>query len=991
MPTPDCTDYDKLRQALMLRFRMTGEGFREKFRSAVPMNGETCSQYCTRLRNFLDRWVELSQTTKDYEALFDLFLKERFLANCATPLELFLREKEDARLADMVARAEQYVEAHGWANFAKRAASKEKTEAASPRANEKPGTPNQMSAARGLEAKRCFLCSRPGHVAQNCRAAASIQSPQQRRCFKCGKTGHPSWKCWQGDSTKPKETNRGSASACIEEGYVELRNGEKVPVVNTGLARKDLHMSEGLPVVTGLVEGERARVLRDTGCNTVIVRRGLVHDKSLTGTKSLVYLLDRSVLMLPEAWVVVDTPYFKGRLRAKCMDDPIYDLILGNVDGVRRADDPDPNWSAEAAPAAPPLIRDRETPERKDGCERETAVLEEQGGCGAPDSSSSQASPVVTRAQSRDKAPFRGLKVNRELPGISREELIEEQGKDPTLKVCFGKLDQACGGRKGDSHTFFMHGGVLTRKYTSKFGGEFVQVVVPKRYRNAVLELAHDGVMGGHQGTRRTLLKMRAEFFWPAMQANAKRYVASCDTCQRTTPKGHTRKAPLVKVPIIDTPFQKVAIDIVGPLNPRSAQGNRYILTMIDYATRYPDAVALPSIETERVAEALVQMFSRVGVPREVLSDRATNFTSEVMKEVSRLLSVKQLHTAPYHPMANGLVERFNGTLKQMLKRMCREKPNDWDRYLAPLLFAYREVPQESLGFAPFELLYGRSVRGPLSVLRELWTNSEIPSETRTTYEYVLALRERLEHTCRLAHEELEKAGERYGRYYNLKSRKRSLKPGDQVLILLPTDHNKLLMQWRGPFPVVDRRGDVDYAVDLGHSTKTFHINMLKKYQERATSASVAGASAVLPSEEGDSSDITLPPPYLTQFSRDVRIGSNLTEEQLAEARELLREFEVIFSDLPGTTGSAECKLDMRTELPVHVKQYPLPFAVKEVVDQEVSDMLRLGIAERSVSAHNSPLLAVQKSDGTHRVYDFHVEYIKGSENVGADYMSRID
>ncbi|KAM7301206.1 uncharacterized protein ISCGN_016742 [Ixodes scapularis] len=355
MPTPDCTDYDKLRQALMLRFRMTGEGFREKFRSAAPMNGETCSQYCTRLRNFLDRWVELSQTTKDYEALFDLFLKERFLANCATPLELFLREKEDARLADMVARAEQYVEAHGWANFAKRAAPKEKTEAASPRANEKPGTPNQMVAARGLEAKRCFLCSRPGHVAQNCRAAASNQSPQQRSCFKCGKTGHPSWKCWQGDSTKPKETNRGSASACIEEGYVELRNGEKVPVVNTGLARKDLEMSEGLPVVTGLVEGERARVLRDTGCNTVIVRRGLVHDESLTGTKSLIYLLDRSVLMLPEAWVVVDTPYFKGRLRAKCMDDPIYDLILGNVEGVRRADDPDPNWSAVTAPAAPPL------------------------------------------------------------------------------------------------------------------------------------------------------------------------------------------------------------------------------------------------------------------------------------------------------------------------------------------------------------------------------------------------------------------------------------------------------------------------------------------------------------------------------------------------------------------------------------------------------------------------------------------------------------
>ena len=81
------------------------------------------------------------------------------------------------------------------------------------------------------------------------------------------------------------------------------------------------------------------------------------------------------------------------------------------------------------------------------------------------------------------------------------------------------------------------------------------------------------------------------------------------------------------------------------------------------------------------------------------------------MKEVSRLLSMKQLVTTPYHPMCNGLVERFNGTMKQMLKRMCAERPKDWDRYLPALLFAYREVPQESLGFSPFELLYGRTVR----------------------------------------------------------------------------------------------------------------------------------------------------------------------------------------------------------------------------------------------------------------------------------------
>lgn len=93
-------------------------------------------------------------------------------------------------------------------------------------------------------------------------------------------------------------------------------------------------------------------------------------------------------------------------------------------------------------------------------------------------------------------------------------------------------------------------------------------------------------------------------------------------------------------------------------------------------------------------------MFSRVGVPTEILSDRGTQFTSDVMSEVSRLLGVKQLHCSPYHPQANGLCERFNATLKSMLKKMCEERPTDWDRYLPAVLFAFREAPQDSLGFS---------------------------------------------------------------------------------------------------------------------------------------------------------------------------------------------------------------------------------------------------------------------------------------------------
>ena len=183
--------------------------------------------------------------------------------------------------------------------------------------------------------------------------------------------------------------------------------------------------------------------------------------------------------------------------------------------------------------------------------------------------------------------------------------------------------------------------------------------------------------------------------------------------------------------------------------------------------------IPLKTITTEVVAEALVEVFARVGVPNEILTDCGAQFTSELMKEVSRLLSLKQLRTMPYHPICNGLVEKFNGTLKAMLKKLCEEKPKDWDRYLSPLLFAYREVPQETLGFSPFELLYGRSVRGPIGILKELWTDETTSPDVKLD---VMYLRHRLEETCNLATQELKTKSDKYKHFYDKRARVRSFK-----------------------------------------------------------------------------------------------------------------------------------------------------------------------------------------------------------------------
>lgn len=156
----------------------------------------------------------------------------------------------------------------------------------------------------------------------------------------------------------------------------------------------------------------------------------------------------------------------------------------------------------------------------------------------------------------------------------------------------------------------------MYREYQAKTetSKTFTQLVVPKKFREIVTKLAHESIMSGHLATSRTTSRILSEFYWPGIQSDVKRFCRSCDICQRTIQKGKVSKYPLQKMPLIDVPFKRVAVDIVGPIHPVTDKGNRYILTLVDFATRYPEAIPMPSIETERVAEALIDIFSRVGV-----------------------------------------------------------------------------------------------------------------------------------------------------------------------------------------------------------------------------------------------------------------------------------------------------------------------------------------------------------------------------------------
>ena len=231
-------------------------------------------------------------------------------------------------------------------------------------------------------------------------------------------------------------------------------------------------------------------------------------------------------------------------------------------------------------------------------------------------------------------------------------------------------------------------------------------------------------------------------------------------------------------------------------------------------------------------------MFARVGIPREILTDQGSNFTSRLLGELYAMLKVHPIRTTPYHLQTDGLVERFNQTWKAMLRRTVDQEGKDWDRLIPFLLFAYREVPQVSTGYSPFELLYGRMVRGPLDVVKEAWESEQAEQSgvEESVVSYVLSIQEKLNQMAGLVRANMEKAQATQKHWYDRKSRERALNEGDKVLVLLPTSNDKLLAQWQGPYVVRRKVNDVNYEIDLGSRKRKrfrlFHINMLRRWYE---------------------------------------------------------------------------------------------------------------------------------------------------------------
>ena len=271
---------------------------------------------------------------------------------------------------------------------------------------------------------------------------------------------------------------------------------------------------------------------------------------------------------------------------------------------------------------------------------------------------------------------------------------------------------------------------------------EVHQVVVPREYRKEILSVAHEAPLAGHLGVNKTEQKVLKFFCWPGLRKDVVAFCKSCHVCQLVgKPNQKIPPAPLRPVPAFEEPFSRIIVDCVGPL-PKTKAGNQYLLTMMCASTRFPEAIPLRRITAQNVSKALVKFFTMVGLPKCVQSDQGSNFTSKVFRQVMEQLGVQCVNSSAYHPQSQGALERFHQTLKNMMRVYCCEVERDWDEGVPLLLFAVREAVQESLGFSPFELVFGHLVRSPLKILRE----KILADEESGLLDYVSHFRDRL--TC---------------------------------------------------------------------------------------------------------------------------------------------------------------------------------------------------------------------------------------------------
>lgn len=466
----------------------------------------------------------------------------------------------------------------------------------------------------------------------------------------------------------------------------------------------------------------------------------------------------------------------------------------------------------------------------------------------------------------------------------TRPELPEEVQTDKTIKALWYQWD-----------SLETRNGILYRKWIDSRGCTTYQLVAPDVIRKTIFDNLHSHLTAGHLGRDRTLESIKRRFYWPGIREDVMRWVKSCDLCARVKPGPGRGKAALQQFRV-NAVMQCVAIDIFGPL-PISENGNEYIIVLGEYFSKWVEAWAVPDHTAQTVADKLVcEFITKYGCPQQIHTDQGREFQSHLFKILCEKFGIKQTRTAPYRPNSDGLVERFNRTLKQMLRIFASDNPQNWDDYLPYVLMAYRATQNKSTGCTPNLVFLNREIACPL----DLMVGPPPNTITETCpIQYIEWVESAMAITNDFVFKNLGTAAKRQKSYYDQGLKPRQYKKGDWVWRFYPPAANqKINRGWTGPYLVLKRVLEANYLIQIGPDKPIInvHVDDIKPYQGETTPASWLSESENLEAEFSQNQDNSV-------LNRNTSLANEQNDSLIADQTES-NDHQYITLNTDSSTGT---------------------------------------------------------------------------------------
>ncbi|XP_077559123.1 uncharacterized protein LOC144174347 [Haemaphysalis longicornis] len=945
LPKEEAEDYQKVKSSLLRKYRLSAEAFRQKFREAEKARGESYSEFAYKLKANMEEWLKEAEAFGEHDKVVECFGLEQFYRRLPENLRLWVQDRPGVKTVDQAAQlADEFVARRGAQG------PKDGHKEFRPRLD-KSGPKGRAPQVDGGARKVVVGDRETGHDnetraadAEEQRRKKAYEARRQAACYNCGETGHFAASCKKGKLVfhvlDPDEDSRQLLEPYVRE-----------------LA----------------VNGKPCRVLRDSAATMDVVHPSYVEPHQFTGDCAWIkQAVEAQGVCLPIARITIDGPF--GKLETEAAVSPSlpaqYPYLFSNrSDQLLRERG---LVFGEGIVFALTRSKARElgakvaVESRKDSRKEEVGKLAETSTDVASERGQSASLQVQIAGVEQQQRPTETHDSPAEIFVAPTSESLErllhvdskalgaEQKKDHTLEKL---LDNVTEGVAKKNVRFQTREEILYRKYRDRRGVEFDQLVVPQVYRQDLLRLAHGNSWSGHLGIRKTKDRLLQEYYWPGCFRDVENFVRTCDVCQRVGKPGDKTKAPMKLVPVITEPFRRLVIDTVGPL-PATTSGYRHILTVLCPATKFPEAVPLKELSSVEIVNALLSVFARVGFPAEIQSDQGTVFTSALTTTFLEKCGVKLIHSSVYHPQSNS-VEKLHSVMKRVLRAMCYERKTDWELCLPAAMFALRTAPHETTGFTPAELVYGRSLRSPLRILRESW---EGRGEDPMVVEYVLSLMDRLHRAQQLAGTAMSTAQKKSKPYYDKGARARQFEVGDQVMILRPSQRHKLEVQWEGPAKILQKLSETNYVVSVPGKRKlqqVYHSNLLKPYRQReAVVQMLVNIPEEIPPDIPELGPLTHD--STSSLVNDLVTKAELEPDQKRELEALLEEFSDRFSDKPGRTSLLTHDIELTSSQPVRSKAYRVSPRQREILETEIQKMLALDVIEACESDYTSPLILVE-------------------------------